>query len=138
MKIAATIANTLTRLTGVIQIVLGILFWTGNALGLIPIHILSGTVLVLSLWTLAILAARAGVQPGLVALALIWGLITVALGLTQDRIMVNSAHWIIQVVHLLVGIGAVGQAEALAARIKRAHLPEKTASDQSNQNRQTG
>ncbi len=133
MKTAATIANMLTRLTGVIQIVLGVLFWTGNATSLIPVHMVSGTVLVLSLWTLAILAARAGVKPGLVALALIWGLITVVLGFTQGQILVNSAHWIIQVVHLLVGLGAVGQAEVLAARIKHARLPERAVSGQAGQ-----
>jgi hypothetical protein len=133
MKTAVTIANTLTRLTGVIQIVLGVLFWTGNVLGLIPVHIISGTILVLSLWTLAILGARAGVRPGLVALSLVWGLITIVLGLTQGQILVNSAHWIIQVVHLLVGIGAVGQAEGLAARIKHARMPERTMSGQAGQ-----
>ena len=133
MKTAVTIANTLTRLTGVIQIVLGVLFWTGNALGLVPAHIISGTVLVLSLWTLAILGARAGVRPGLVALSLIWGLITIALGLTQGQLLVNSAHWIIQVIHLLIGLGAIGLAEGLAARIKHAQMPERTMSGQAGQ-----
>ena len=73
----------------------------------------------LSLWTLAILAGRAGVQPGLVGLALVWGLITPILGLTQGQVLVNSSHWVIQVLHLLVGIGAMGQAEMLARRIKQ-------------------
>ncbi|MDR3573642.1 MAG: hypothetical protein P4L50_07265 [Anaerolineaceae bacterium] len=133
MKSAVTVANMLTRLTGLIQIVLGILFWTGHATSLIPVHILSGTVLVLSLWTLAFLATRAGVRTGLVVLALIWGLITVILGMAQSQILVNSAHWIIQVVHLLVGLGAIGQAEGLAVRIKRAHLPETAISGQAGQ-----
>ena len=138
MRTAVTVANTLTRLTGVIQIVLGVLFWIGYATSLIPVHIISGTVLVLSLWTLAILAARAGAQTGLVVLSLIWGLITVALGLTQGALLVNSAHWIIQVLHLLVGLGAIGQAEGLAARIKHAHLPEKAMSGQTSQPGRTG
>jgi hypothetical protein len=133
MKTAVTIATMLTRLTGLIQIVLGVLFWTGHVVGLIPVHILSGTVLVLSLWTLAILAARAGVQPGLVALSLIWGLITIILGLTQSQLLVGPAHWIIQVIHLLVGLGAIGLAEGLAARIKHTRLPERTVSGQAGQ-----
>jgi hypothetical protein len=138
MRTAVTVANTLTRLTGVIQIVLGVLFWIGYATSLIPVHIISGTVLVLSLWTLAILAARAGVQTGLVVLSLIWGLITVALGLTQGALLVNSAHWIIKVLHLLVGLGAIGQAEGLAAIIKHGHLPEKAMSGQTSQPGKTG
>lgn len=119
MKRSIMILQILVRVSGFIQIVLGLLFWTGNALGLIPVHIFFGSVLVLSLWTLAIMAARAGVQPGLVALALVWGLITPILGLTQGQLLVNSSHWIIQVLHLLVGIGAMGQAENLARRIKQ-------------------
>ena len=119
MKKSITILQILVRLSGAIQIILGLLFWTGNALGLVPVHIFFGSVLVLSLWTLAIMAGRAGVQPGLVGLALVWGLITPILGLTQGQLLVNSSHWVIQVLHLLVGIGAMGQAEMLASRIKQ-------------------
>ena len=68
------------RAVGVVQLVLGILFWTGNALGLVDLHQLLGIVLVLALWTQAVLAARAGVQPGLVAAAAVWGLLVVVVG----------------------------------------------------------
>ena len=118
MKTATTVAQTVLRVTGLVQLVLGIAFWTGNAEGLIPLHQLIGLLLVLSLWTLAAIAARAGVQPGLVALAAVWGLVTPILGLTQTRLLPGSAHWLIQVLHLLVGLGAIGQGEALAARIR--------------------
>ncbi len=120
MKTAVSTLQILARVSGAIQIILGVLFWTGNALSLLPVHIFFGSVLVLSLWTLAILAARAGVQPGLVALALIWGLVLPIVGLTQGRLLVGAEHWIIQVVHLLLGIGAISQAENLARRIRQA------------------
>jgi hypothetical protein len=112
----------LVRTFGVIQLVLGGLFWTGNALDLVPLHMLVGFLLVLGLWTLAALAARAGVRPALAALAAVWGLIVPILGLNQDQLLVGSAHWVIEVLHLLVGLGAIGQAEGLAARI-RERLP---------------
>jgi hypothetical protein len=118
MRTATTVAQTLVRGAAVVQLVLGGLFWTGNALGLVPLHMLVGFLLVLGLWTLAGLAARAGVQPGLVAVAAVWGLITPILGLTQEQLLVGSGHWLIEVLHLLVGLGAIGQAEGLAARIK--------------------
>ncbi len=118
MKTATAIFQWLVRLTGLIQLVLGVFIWTGNADALIPIHISSGVVLVLSLLTLAVLAAFARVNPAFVALAIVWGLITVLLGLTQERLLPGPAHWVIQVVHLLVGLGAIGQAENLARRIK--------------------
>jgi hypothetical protein len=118
MRRATTIAQMVVRVTGVIQLVLGGLFWTGNALDLVPLHQTIGFLLVFGLWTLAALAARAGVRPPLVALAAVWGLIVIILGLTQTRLLVGSAHWGIEVLHLLVGLGAIGQAEGLAARIK--------------------
>jgi hypothetical protein len=118
MKAATTILQMLVRLAGLILIVLGVLFWTDHALTLVPVHMLVGVVLVFSLWALAVVAARAGVHPGLVALAIGWGFIVPLLGLTQERLLPGDAHWVIQVLHLLVGLGAIGQAEGLAARIK--------------------
>ncbi len=120
MRKAVSILQILARFSGAIQIILGVLFWAGIALSLLPVHIFFGSVLVLSLWTLAILAARASVQPGLVALALVWGLVLPIVGLTQGRLLVGPEHWVIQVVHLLLGVGAIGQAESLARRIKQA------------------
>ena len=115
-----TIAHTLVRLAGLTAIVLGVLFWTGNAQVLIPVHMLIGLVLVLSLWTLAFLAAQAGVNRGFVALAVVWGFIVPVLGLTQGQLLPGDYHWVIKVVHLLVGLGAMGQGDGLAARIKQA------------------
>jgi hypothetical protein len=120
MRTATTVTRMLVRVTGLVMLVLGVLFWTGNATSLIPLHRVLGFVLVLALWTLAFLAARAGVQPGLVALAVIWGLLMPALGLTQDQLLPGGAHWVVRVLHLLVGLAAIGQAEVLATRIERA------------------
>jgi len=118
MKNATAVLQMFVRLDGLALIVLGTLFWTGNALDLVPVHMLLGITLVLALWTLALIAAVARVNPGLVALAFVWGLIVPILGLTQTQLLPGSAHWLIRVLHLLVGVGAIGQAEGLAARIK--------------------
>jgi hypothetical protein len=118
MRRATTTAQMLVRAVAVVQLVLGGLFWTGNALDLVPLHQTLGFLLVFGLWTLAALAARAGVRPPLVALAAVWGLILPILGLTQTNLLVGSAHWLIEVLHLLVGLGAIGMAEGLAARVK--------------------
>ncbi len=87
MRYATPVALFVIRLTGLNQIVLGALFWTGNARALIPVHMLIGFVLVLSLWVLAALTARAGVDPGIVAFALLWGVLVLTLGLTQQRLL---------------------------------------------------
>jgi hypothetical protein len=113
----------LIRLIGVIMIILGLLFWTGNALTLIPVHMLLGLLLVLLLWALSFLGVRAGMQIGFVALVIVWSLILPALGMTQNQLLPGTWHWIIQVLHLLVGVGALGIAERLAGRIKSAERP---------------
>jgi hypothetical protein len=123
MRRATTTAQMLVRAVAVVQLVLGGLFWTGNALDLVPLHQTLGFLLVFGLWTLAALAARAGVRPPLVALAAVWGLILPILGLTQTNLLVGSAHWLIEVLHLLVGLGAIGLAEGLAARVKERLAP---------------
>jgi hypothetical protein len=109
----------LVRACGLVLITLGILFWTGNARPLIPVHMLVGLLLVLSLWTLAFIAARMGVRPGLVIVAFLWGLLVPVLGVMQDGILVGDLHWLVQVLHLLVGLAAIGQAESLGAGIRR-------------------
>ena len=119
MKTAATVAQMTIRGTGVLLILLGVTFWTGHALQLIPVHELLGYVLVLSLWALAAIAARSGVPLGWVVLAVVWGLVAPILGLTQDRLLVGGWHWTIQVLHLLIGLGAMGQGENLVMRMGR-------------------
>ena len=87
MKLATTIAQTVVRTLGPIQIGLGVLFWTYNALNLIPLHMLIGLVVVLALWVLAGLGLRAGVHPGLASAAFAWGVLVIALGMTQMQIL---------------------------------------------------
>lgn len=60
LRITTTIARILIGISGPTALVLGVLFWTGNALTLIPMHMLAGIVLILALWTLAVLAAVSG------------------------------------------------------------------------------
>jgi hypothetical protein len=118
MKTATTVAQMLVRITGVLLIILGVLFWTGHARGLISIHMLLGLILVLSLWVLAGFAARAGVSGGFAVFAIVWGIIVLALGMTQTRLLPGSAHWVIQLLHLVVGLAAMGIGDTLATRAK--------------------
>ncbi|MGH2459702.1 MAG: hypothetical protein ACRDIY_12635 [Chloroflexota bacterium] len=119
VKLTATVLQMLVRLAGLILIVLGVLFWIGSALSLIPIHMLVGLILVLALWGVAGVGARAGLPGPLVGLAVIWGLIVLILGMTQQALFPGGSHWIVQVVHLLVGLAAIGLSERLASSIKR-------------------
>jgi hypothetical protein len=128
MRSAILALQWLIRVCAVVQITLGVLFWTGNAFTLLQVHMLTGIVLVLGLWAQGVLAARAGLGwAGLrwapAAGAFVWGLLVVALGMTQDSLLPGDLHWLIKVLHLLVGVGAVGMAESLAVRSLRRIQP---------------
>ncbi len=126
MKLATTILQTLVRTLGPIQIGLGVLFWTYNALNLIPLHMLVGLLVVFGLWGLAGLGLRAGVHPGMASAAFAWGLLVIVLGVTQTQILPGEFHWIVQVVHLGFGLAALALAEVLGRRIRAGLLSRRT------------
>ena len=119
MKSAVLILQNAIRLIGVILIVLGFLFWAKQALNWLPLHMRLGVMEVVLLWALAILALRARVSAGLVTVAILWGLLTASFGMQMGSLLPGRAHEIIRVLHFLIGLGAIGLAESLAARIKR-------------------
>jgi hypothetical protein len=128
MTRAVTIVHMTVRLSGLLLIVLGVGIWTGRADQVIPVHGLLGFVLVLSLWTLSFFAARAGVAARWVVLAVAWGLVAPILGLTQQGLLTGDWHWTIQVLHLLIGLGAIAQGEILARRMEQVGAPRVSAS----------
>jgi len=127
MKTAVSILLWTIRITGVIQIVLGMAFWTNNLYSLLPVHMLVGVILVVALWVLAGLAARMGASLGIVALAVVWGLIVPVLGIMQTQLLPGSAHWVIEVIHLLVGLIAIGLGDRLARESMQKSAPALAA-----------
>jgi hypothetical protein len=112
------------RLLVLVQVVLGILFWIGTTFGLVGVHTLLGLLVGLCLWVLAGVAAFGkGGNIGLAVVAFVWAIIMVALGLTQQTLLVGSMHWIIEVLHLLVGLLALGFGEMIAGRYRRLNAP---------------
>ena len=123
MRSTITAIQMAARVLGAIQVILGVLFWTGNALGLVGLHILNGIVIVLLLWVMAGLAARAGVERRLVAVAAVWGLVVPVLGFAQQDLLPGSAHVAIEVLHLLVGLVALDLANTLATKARARLAP---------------
>jgi hypothetical protein len=119
MKKTAAVFGGLAGITGLIQIVLGVLFWTGHALGLITLHMIIGAVFVLCLLTLSVLGFRAG-HPAQAAGGLVWGVIVLAFGMTQAQILPGQYHWVVRVLHLVMGLIAMGVARGLTVRIQGA------------------
>ena len=114
-----SIARMTLRLTGTILIVLGVLFWTGHALTLVPVHMAIGFLFVVALWAVAAIGARERVGFALVSRVAIWGALIVWFGMMQTQLLVGPHHWMIRVLHLVVGLIGLGLAEAVVARIRR-------------------
>jgi len=109
-----TALNWVARIVGLVLIILGIFFWTGNATGLIGLHMALGAIFVLVLWAIAIVAGVGRAPIPTVVVGLIWGALILWVGLSQTTMLPGSAHWVIQVIHLLLaGIG-IGLAQRLA------------------------
>jgi hypothetical protein len=118
MRTATLVTQIVLRLCFLTLLVLGIIFWTGHALTLINVHMAVGGIFVLAMWVMCILGAKAKVGGGLVGMTAVGGIIVLALGMTQMTLMVGSMHWIVRVLHLLVGLAAMGLAEQIGRRIK--------------------
>ena len=133
MRTTAGISLWIVRIAGTLQLALGALFWTGHAYTFLPLHIISGTLIVLTLWTVAVLALVARTRRGLALFGLLWGVALPAFGMQQASMLAGSLHWIIRVLHLVMGLaamalaGMLGQAilAAVPGRVREsAHKPE--------------
>ena len=122
MQVVLTVTQMLVRITGVLLLILGLLIWTEGMRDLVFPHIILGLVMVIALWLLAVVGARLGAPMGLAASVAAMGLIVLVLGMSQNSLLPGGAHWIIQVLHLLLGMAAVGMAEALGGRLRRIRL----------------
>lgn len=110
-------ASIVLRLCGALALILGLLFWSGNALNLIPIHMLLGILVVLSLWIVGIgQAFYSGGSWPLAGFALLLGLLVIVVGRTQSSLLVGSFHWVIRVVHLALGLLAIRTGQIAVAR----------------------
>lgn len=112
------IAVNIVRIGVLIQLVSGIVFWTGHADNFQMVHIIIGILVVLALWTLGIAQGIQGGSFGLALATFVVGFLLALVGLFQKQWLVDN-HWIIQVIHLLLGLSAIGLAEMIGGRYRR-------------------
>ena len=110
---ASRVLLILLRVLIAIQLVLGITLWTGHGYGLLNVHRMSGMLFVLALWILAIMTLAGRRHIGWSLFAIAWGLVIAAIGFMQVAIMPGDYHWVIKVIHLIVGMAAMPLAEHL-------------------------
>ena len=105
---------------GLFALVSGLLFWTGTALQLMQLHMLLGFLAVGALWVIAIgqLFAKGGSWM-IATAALVVGATTAVFGVTQTSIMVGGSHWVIEVLHVFLGVLTIGLGHFAAARYRQ-------------------
>jgi hypothetical protein len=108
------ITQIVARVIAVVQVALGIYLWTGRGDSLTLVHIAVGLLLVIDLWAAVALGLRSGAPTGLVVVALVWSVGMPVYGLVQTNLLPGDIHVAVQVLHLVVGLAAVGLVEALA------------------------
>jgi len=110
------------RVAGILALLLGLLFWTGDAQSLVPVHMLLGVLTVLALWLVAATGSQMGAPIGMVVGAVVLGLLVLGLGFSQQSMLPGSGHWVIQVVHLVLGMAAIASGEMISGRVRRAQM----------------
>ncbi len=118
MSMTARILKILIRLLGVAALLLGLMIWAGYGFSWLPVHILLGTLFVVTMWGTSALAFVAGTRRGLATLVFLWGLGVVWFGRAQMALLPGPRHWIVQLAHLLAGGVAMGLGYALAVAVE--------------------
>lgn len=126
MKDNVKFVQLFIRIFGTLMLILGIIFWINQNGHLIIFHILIGVILALLILLLAIFSAIAGAPKGWVALTFVWAIILPIYGMTQATLLAGSFHWIVHVVHLLVGIIALGDTEVLVSQVNKIKSHQKS------------
>src|ERR1700677_2766750 len=101
------------RIAWLAALVLGLLIWSGRLGGALNVHMTLGWVVAAALLILAVYGLVSGVRIPLAIASLVWAPLTVYVGVMQNQLMPGSSHWMIETIHLLLGVGAIGMAEAL-------------------------
>ena len=111
-------AAMIVRITGILQLVMGILIWMGGFPYLVPVHMLIGIVFVLAMWVLGFRAISARVASALAVVLIGWGAFVVAFGMTQAQILPGPNHAAIQALHVVVGLMAMGFSDMVAKKMR--------------------
>ena len=121
MNTVIQIASILLRICGTLALILGLLFWAGIGPNLIAVHMLLGLLVVLLLWIVGVGQAVSRNGSWMLAIgALALGALVLFFGLRQSSLLVGPFHWVIRVIHLLLGFLAVGVGQASVGRYKKA------------------
>lgn len=94
---------------------LGLFIWIAN-IDLTDIHMLFGLLVTLGLLVMSIIALTASGLRIWGIVGIVYAIIVLIFGVSQSTMLVGNLHWLIQTLHLLVGIGAIVLTGTLGAR----------------------
>jgi hypothetical protein len=121
------VLGMLARLLGAVQIIVGLAMWFGWAKGAVAFHSALGSLFVLVVWIIAIIALFALSTRTLPLITLLVAGVALWFGMAQTTLLVGSAHWAVRLAHLLVGLATIGLAESLTKAVKRHHAVQSTS-----------
>jgi hypothetical protein len=127
MRVFALVLQMIIRVLWVVNIVLGILFATGNLAGLVMLHETLGLVIAICLLILSVMAMVRARAVGLGVAGIIVAILLPVVGMGQVDVLPGNGHWVVEVVHVLVAIAAIALAEMLGIRYRRALGPRRAA-----------
>ncbi|HEX4168828.1 MAG TPA: hypothetical protein VHZ55_25475 [Bryobacteraceae bacterium] len=104
------------RIGFLLSLILGVVLWTGHGTAYLRLHMWVGFLITFDLLLLVVLSFLSGVRPALPLISLIWAIALPVIGIAQLNIMPGSSHWVIQVVHVVFGLGAIGLGEVLSKK----------------------
>lgn len=117
----------LARLLAAIQIVVGFAIWFGWSAKPVAFHSALGSLFVLVVWIVALIALFTLSHRLVPLITLLVGGLLLWFGMAQTSLLVGSGHWAVRVAHLLVALATLGLVEALAKAV-RVHLAAREGS----------
>ena len=125
MRKTVAVLAMLGRLLGVIQILVGLACWFGFAARAVAFHMAVGSLFVLVLWIVGLIALFVLDKRWLALFTLLWGGLVLWFGMAQTTLLVGTGHWAVRLAHLLVGMAAIALIESLGKAMK-AHYAAAT------------
>lgn len=119
----SSVPSMLLRGAFVLALILGLAFWVDLIKPegpVVLIHMLLGLIIVATLWYLGLAQAQRGGSLGLTVGTFVLGLVVAIFGLAQSGLK-TALHGeaVVNIVHLLLGVLAIGLGEMCTSRIKR-------------------
>jgi hypothetical protein len=128
----------LSRLVGAVELTLGLVIWFVGVSS-VTLHIGLGIAMTLILVIISGIALSTRGTRQLGVIGIVYACILPALGMAQYTLLIGNLHWLIQVIHLLIGIGSIAVIHWIGGRylsLQRAitqAVPEQAAVPQASQ-----